>query len=41
MEKKTKTPEGNQNKNPQNQIWVHKTGISFKHNMGVTREMLW
>ncbi|TET58243.1 hypothetical protein E3J51_01285 [Candidatus Bathyarchaeota archaeon] len=30
MEKKTKTPEGNQNKKPQNQTKVHKAGISFE-----------
>ena len=30
MEKKTKTPEGNQNRKPQNQTKVHKAGISFE-----------
>ena len=30
MEKKTKTPAGNQNKKPQNQTKVHKAGISFE-----------
>jgi len=29
MKKKTKTPEGNQHKKPENQNRVRKTGISF------------
>jgi len=30
MKKKTKTPEGNQNKKPENRNRVRKTGISFQ-----------
>jgi len=39
MEKKTKTPEGNQKKNPQNQTKVRKSGISFELDMEAIRKL--